>query len=153
MSRTLSMAKIIAICKSEQKGTSKYPVNAGELKVNCGLVGDAHAGGADRAREISLLAIESIEKMNRTGFDFHAGDFAENITTSGIELVSLPIGTNLKVGKTVVLEVTQIGKICHNRCNIFYAVGDCVMPREGIFAKVLTGGEIKVDDEIEISAK
>jgi MOSC domain-containing protein YiiM len=81
------------------------------------------------------------------------GDFAENLTTEGIDLPSLPIGTRLKVGKKVLLEVTQIGKICHNRCNIFYAVGDCVMPREGIFAKVLIGGEIKVDDKIEISAK
>jgi MOSC domain-containing protein YiiM len=148
MSRTLSMAKIIAICKSEQKGTSKYPVNAGELKVNCGLVGDAHAGGADRAREISLLAIESIEKMNRTGFDFHAGDFAENITTSGIELVSLPIGTNLKVGKTVVLEVTQIGKKCHTGCAVFKQAGKCIMPKEGIFARVVTGGLVRPEDEI-----
>jgi len=142
------MAKIIAICKSEQKGTSKYPVNAGELKVNCGLVGDAHAGGADRAREISLLAIESIEKMNRTGFDFHAGDFAENITTSGIELVSLPIGTNLKVGKTVVLEVTQIGKKCHTGCAVFKQAGKCIMPKEGIFARVVTGGLVRPEDEI-----
>ncbi|MGD0855789.1 MAG: MOSC domain-containing protein [Dehalococcoidia bacterium] len=142
------MAKIIAICKSEQKGTSKYPVNAGELKVNCGLVGDAHAGGDDRAREISLLAIESIEKMNRTGFDFHAGDFAENLTTSGLELVSLPIGTNMKVGNDVVLQVTQIGKKCHTGCAVFKQAGKCIMPKEGIFARVVTGGLVRPDDEI-----
>ncbi|MCX6005646.1 MAG: MOSC domain-containing protein [Chloroflexi bacterium] len=142
------MAKIIAICKSEQKGTSKNPVDAGELKVNCGLVGDAHAGGEDRAREISLLAIESIEKMNRTGFDFHAGDFAENLTTSGIELVSLPVGTNMKVGNDVVLQVTQIGKKCHTGCAVFKQAGKCIMPKEGIFALVVTGGLVRPEDEI-----
>ena len=142
------MAKILAVCKSEQKGTSKHPVNAGELEVNCGLVGDAHAGGSDSVREISLLAIESIEKMNLTGFDFHAGDFAENLTTSGIELVSLPIGTNMKVGKEVVLEVTQIGKKCHTGCAVFKQAGKCIMPKEGIFARVVTGGFVRPEDEI-----
>jgi MOSC domain-containing protein YiiM len=142
------MPKILAVCKSEQKGTSKQPVTVGELEVNCGLVGDAHAGGNDRAREISLLAIESIEKMNSTGFDFHAGDFAENLTTSGIELVSLPIGTNMKVGKEVVLEVTQIGKKCHTGCAVFKLAGTCIMPKEGIFARVVTGGLVRPEDEI-----
>jgi MOSC domain-containing protein YiiM len=144
------MAKIVAVCKSEQKGTSKYPVNAGELEVNCGLIGDAHAGSGETIREISLLAIESIEKMNRTGFDFHPGDFAENLTTSGIELVSLPIGTNMKVGKDVVLQVTQIGKKCHTGCAIFKQAGKCIMPKEGIFARVVKGGLVSPEDEVMV---
>jgi MOSC domain-containing protein YiiM len=88
--------------------------------------------------------------MNRTGFDFHAGDFAENLTTSGIELVSLPIGTNIKVGKNVVLEVTQIGKKCHTGCAVFKQAGKCIMPKEGIFARVVTGGLVRPDDEIMV---
>jgi MOSC domain-containing protein YiiM len=99
---------------------------------------------------VSLLAKESIEKIRNKGLDVQYGDFAENLTTEGIDLPSLSIGTRLKIGYKVLMEVTQIGKVCHERCNIFYTVGDCVMPREGIFAKVLHGGEIKIDDIIEI---
>ncbi len=110
---------------------------------------DAHAEIG--IRQVSLLAKESIEKIRAKGLDVKYGDFAENLTTEGINLPTLPIGTRLKVGSKVLLEVTQIGKVCHDRCNIFYTVGDCVMPREGIFAKVLVGGEIKVDDRIEIA--
>lgn len=140
------MAYVIAVCISENKGERKKPVAAVELQVNHGIAGDAHAG--DWHRQVSLLAQESIDKMRAMGLDVKAGDFAENITTSGIDLVSMPIGTPLKVGETL-LEVTQIGKECHTRCAIFYQAGDCVMPKEGIFAKVITGGMVKPGDAIE----
>jgi len=101
-------------------------------------------------REVSLLAIESIAKMNKTGFDFKPGDFAENLTTSGIDLVSLPIGTNLRVGRGVVLQVTQIGKKCHTGCAIFKQAGKCIMPKEGVFVRVVKGGRVKPDDTIKV---
>ena len=139
------MAQVVAVCISENKGERKTPVDAVELRENHGIVGDAHAG--DWHRQVSLLASESIDKMRALGLDVDSGDFAENITTSGIELVSLPIGTRLQVGE-ILLEVTQIGKECHTRCAIFYQAGDCVMPKEGIFARVITGGIIKPGDEV-----
>ncbi len=139
------MGQVVAVCISENKGERKTPVQAVELRENHGIVGDAHAG--DWHRQVSLLASESIDKMRKLGLDVDSGDFAENITTSGIELVSLPIGTRLRVGETL-LEVTQIGKECHTRCAIFYQAGDCVMPKEGIFAKVITGGMIRPGDEV-----
>lgn len=144
--------KILAVSISDKKGEKKNNVNCGLFLENLGLENDAHAE-ANILRQVSLLAKESIEKIRAKGLDVNYGDFAENLTTEGIDLPSLPVGTRLKIGDKVIMEVTQIGKVCHNRCNIFYAVGDCVMPREGIFAKVLVGGEIKVDDEIEIVAK
>jgi len=140
------MAEVVAVCISENKGERKKPVAAVELRVDHGIVGDAHAG--DWHRQVSLLAQESIDKMRALGLDVTAGDFAENITTSGIDLVSLPIGSRLKIGETL-LEVTQIGKECHTRCAIFYQAGDCVMPKEGIFVKVLAPGAIKPGDRIE----
>ena len=140
----------MAVNISQKKGEKKNNINCGLFLENLGLENDAHAE-AGIIRQVSLLAKESIEKIRAKGLDVNYGDFAENLTIEGIDLPSLPIGTRLKIGREVLLEVTQIGKICHNRCNIFYTVGDCVMPREGIFAKVLTGGEIKVDDEIEIT--
>jgi len=139
------MALVKAVCISENKGERKKPVAEVELRVNHGIVGDAHAG--DWHRQISLLASESIDKMRAMGLDVDSGDFAENITTTGIDLVSLPIGTRLQIGK-VLMEVTQIGKECHNRCAIYEQAGDCVMPKEGIFAKVIAGGLIKPADEI-----
>jgi len=141
------MPHVMATCISEKKGVRKVPVEAVTLRENHGIVGDAHAG--DWHRQVSLLAEESIEKMRRLGLDVKSGDFAENITTSGIELVSLPIGTCLRVGEAL-LEVTQIGKECHTRCAIFYQAGDCVMPKEGIFAKVITGGVIRPRDEVRV---
>jgi MOSC domain-containing protein YiiM len=141
------MAKVVATCISAQKGERKKPVDCVELRENHGIVGDGHAG--EWHRQVSLLAQESIAKMQSLGLAVNAGDFAENITTSGIELVSLPLGTHLQVGETV-LEVTQIGKECHARCAIFYQAGDCVMPKEGIFARVLTGGIIRPGDDIAI---
>jgi MOSC domain-containing protein YiiM len=142
--------KVLAVNISQKKGEKKNNISCGLFLENLGLENDAHAE-AGIIRQVSLLAKESIEKIRAKGLDVNYGDFAENLTIEGIDLPSLPIGTRLKIGREVLLEVTQIGKVCHNRCNIFYTVGDCVMPREGIFAKVLTSGEIKVDDEIEIT--
>jgi MOSC domain-containing protein YiiM len=143
------MTQVVAVCISDNKGERKTPVDSVELRENHGIVGDAHAG--DWHRQVSLLASESIDKMRVLGLDVDSGDFAENITTSGIELVSLPVGTRLQIGETL-LEVTQIGKECHTRCAIFYQAGDCVMPKEGIFARVITGGVIRPGDEVEIVA-
>jgi MOSC domain-containing protein YiiM len=140
------MAHVLAVCISKNKGERKKPVQAVELRENHGIVGDGHAG--DWHRQVSLLAQESIDKMRALGLDVNAGDFAENITTVGIDLVALPIGTRLQIDETL-LEVTQIGKECHTRCAIYYQAGDCVMPKEGIFASVISGGRIRPGDEIE----
>lgn len=131
--------EVVAVCVSEAKGQRKTPVKSVELRENHGIVGDAHAG--EWHRQVSLLATESIAKMRALGLDVDSGDFAENITTRGIDLVSLPIGARLAIGETVI-EVTQIGKECHTRCNIYYQAGDCVMPKEGIFARVIRGGTV-----------
>ena len=117
------------------------------LKEDFGIVGDAHAGTPKR--QVSLLAIESVEKMRAKGLKVNPGDFAENITTEGIDLLGLKIGDSLRLGREVILELSQIGKECHTRCNIYYQAGDCVMPKEGIFARVVKGGEIKAGDGIE----
>jgi MOSC domain-containing protein YiiM len=141
------MAQVVAVCISENKGERKTPVDSVDVRENHGIVGDAHAG--EWHRQVSLLASESIDKMRKLGLDVDSGDFAENITTSGIELVSLPVGSRLQIGEAL-LEVTQIGKECHTRCAIFYQAGDCVMPKEGIFAKVTSGGVIKPGDDIRV---
>ena len=141
------IATIVAVCISKEKGQRKTPVAEVELKENHGIFGDAHAG--EWHRQVSLLATESIAKMRALGLDVDSGDFAENITTRGIDLVALPIGTRLAVGDAVI-EVTQIGKECHNRCAIFYQAGDCVMPKEGIFAKVLKGGTVAAGTTIHL---
>ena len=140
--------EIKAISISEKKGTKKINVPDAEVKIDFGIVGDAHGG--NWLRQISLLAIESINKMIEMGADVLPGSFAENITTQGIELPGLTIGSRLRIGKEIELEVTQIGKECHSRCEIFKQVGDCIMPREGIFAKVMKPGRIKVGDIIEV---
>lgn len=145
----LSMAKIIAVCRSEEKGTRKKAVVQGMLKEDFGLVGDAHADCCTH-RQVSLLAMESIDRMTELGFQVGPGDFAENITTQGVELVALSVGTEIRIGEDVLLEVTQIGKECHTGCAIFKQVGKCIMPKEGIFAKVVRGGEIKEGDSIGI---
>jgi MOSC domain-containing protein YiiM len=142
------MARIISINISEKKGTRKRPVMEAVINEDFGIVGDAHGGAWHR--QISLLGIESIEKMRQKGLQVNPGDFAENITTEGIDLLSLPIGTKLKIGP-VLAEVTQIGKECHTRCAIYRQAGDCVMPKEGIFVRVLKGGKIKTGDLIEIA--
>ena len=146
------MTSVLAVCTSDKKGTRKKPVAEVLVKENFGVVGDAHADCSTH-RQVSLLANESIDKMRGKGFELNSGDFAENITTQGIELVTLPIGTQFNVGKDVVLELTQIGKECHAACEIRKLVGDCIMPREGVFAKVLRGGRIKPGDTIEIVKK
>lgn len=141
------MAKVVSINKSEKKGTVKTPQDQGLFIENYGLEGDAHAG--NRHRQVSLLAQESIDKMRESLPQIKEGDFAENITTEGLVLYNLPVGTRLELGETL-MEVTQIGKDCHQGCAIKNEVGRCIMPTEGIFARVLRGGLIKKGDEIRI---
>jgi MOSC domain-containing protein YiiM len=144
------MAKIIAVCTSQSKGERKTDVGQGLLVADHGLQGDAHAGPWHR--QVSLLALESIDKMRALGLDVGPGDFAENLTTEGIELFTLPIGTRLKLGAKALGEVTQIGKVCHDRCAIYYQAGDCIMPREGIFIRVLQSGPIMAGDPVAVVA-
>jgi len=143
------MAKIMAACKSKEKGTKKQPVPVGILREDYGLVGDAHADCCSH-RQVSLLAIESINKIRGLGFDAGPGDFAENLTTEAIELVLLPVGTHLCVGEEIVLELTQIGKECHAGCAIYCRIGKCIRPKEGVFARVIRGGLVKAGDQISI---
>jgi len=144
------MAKIIAVCTSQNKGERKTDIGQGLLVVDHGLQGDAHAGPWHR--QVSLLAMESIDKMRALGLDVGPGDFAENLTTEGIELFTLPIGTRIKLGAEALGEVTQIGKVCHDRCAIYYQAGDCIMPREGIFIRVLQGGPVEDGDPVAVVA-
>jgi len=147
------MAKIVAVCRSDRKGTRKEPVPEGMLLVEEGLAGDAHAD-CNTHRQVSLLALESIDKMRRMGLpDLSPGDFAENLTTEGIELLSLPVGTRLAVGDGIILEVSQVGKECHTKCAIYRRVGECIMPTEGIFTRVITGGKVRAGDLIEVTTK
>ncbi len=140
--------RIKAISVSKEKGVQKTNVPKAELQADFGIVGDAHAGNWHR--QVSLLAVESIDKMVAKGAKVAPGNFAENITTEGINLFELSIGSKLKLGESVELEVTQFGKKCHSRCEIFEQVGDCIMPREGVFAKVIKAGQINVGDVIEV---
>lgn len=133
---------ILSINVSAETGVQKKPVVRAVLKEAHGIVGDAHAG--DWHRQVSLLADEDIQGMRGKGVEIGYGDFAENLTTRGIDLGSLPVGARLSMGEAI-LEVTQIGKECHHHCAIFEAVGDCVMPRKGVFARVIRGGEIECD--------
>ena len=142
------MAKILSVNISEKKGEKKHNIGACRALTEQGLENDAHIGMA--IRQISLLASESIEKIRQKGLNVHYGDFAENLTTQGIELYTLPLGTKIKVVHDVLLEVTQIGKTCLAPCAIYHAVGDCVMPKEGIFVRVLSDGMITVGDEITV---
>jgi MOSC domain-containing protein YiiM len=139
---------IIAVCTSKKKGTRKTRIAQGDLDVNCGLRGDAHADCTTH-RQVSLLSTSSIEKMRKLGLDVGPGDFAENLTIDGMDVVRLPVGSKVSAGQAV-LEITQIGKECHTGCEISKIVGKCIMPTEGIFAKVVVGGEIKAGDEIEV---
>ena len=141
------MAEVTAVCISERKGTRKHEVPSIRVQCGHGIFGDAHAGNWHR--QISLLAEESVDKMRALGLTLQPGDFAENILTRGLELKSLPIGTRLRVGETL-LEVTQIGKKCHNDCEIKKLTGSCVMPTEGIFAIVLQEGEIFPGDTVTL---
>jgi MOSC domain-containing protein YiiM len=141
------MAVVTAVCISDEKGVQKHPVEEINLKIKHGIVGDAHAG--DWHRQVSLLGEESVDKLRAHFPNLPAGAFAENILTKGITLYELPIGTKLRIGPTLV-EVTQIGKECHQACAIRKVTGDCVMPREGVFVIVLEEGTIKAGDQIEI---
>ena len=138
---------VVGVCISSKKSVRKKNIGSGVLIDNFGLEGDAHAD-AETHRQISLLAIESIKKMQDMGAKVGIGDFAENIATEGINLLSLPIGVQIKVGPEAILEITQHGKVCHTPCAIYYQAGMCIMPQEGIFARVLHGGPIKTGDEI-----
>ena len=140
--------RIKAISISKERGTQKINVPEAELQADFGIVGDAHAGSWHR--QISLLGIESIDTMRSKGVDLSPGDFAENITTEGIDLGSLAVAGKLRLGGNVELEITQFGKTCHGRCQIYERIGDCVMPRDGVFAKVTRGGTIHVGDAIEV---
>ncbi len=141
------MGIVKAVSISKAKGSRKTNVAEALLKEGFGIVGDAHAGSS---RRLSLLADESIEKMRKKGLKVGSGDFAENVTTEGIDLLSLKIGDRLGIGGEAIIEITEKGKECRARCSIYYQAGDCVMPREGIFANVIKGGVIKPGDEITI---
>ena len=143
------MARIIAVCRSEKKGTKKEIIAEGMLRKDYGLVGDAHADSSTH-RQVSLLAIESINKIRSLGFDTAPGDFAENLTTEGLDLVSLPVGTRLSIGRDTILELTQIGKECHTRCAIYRQVGKCIMPEEGVFARVISPGLVTAGDKVRV---
>ena len=140
--------KIVSLSISKKKGTRKTTILEARLVENFGFEGDAHAG--DWHRQVSFLASESIEATRARGLDVTFGDFAENIATSGIDWLSVPVGTRFRLGEDALVEITQIGKECKKKCAIFYQAGDCIMPREGVFAKVLRGGVIRCDDAIEI---
>ena len=135
---------------SLRKGTRKAPVPSGEAKVieQRGFEGDAHAD--DWHRQVSLLAWESVQKAQAMGLDVKEGDFAENITTEGIDLLQLPLGTQVRVGDEVLLEVSQIGKVCHTKCAIYHLAGDCIFPREGVFFVALNSGTVRVGDSISV---
>lgn len=139
---------VISVNVSAATGTRKTPVPRAELRVGHGLVGDAHAG--EWHRQVSLLSVSSIEKMRRAGLELAPGDFGENLTVGGLDVWAQPVGTRLCVGEAVVLEVTQIGKQCHLGCDIRRQVGDCVMPREGIFARVVTPGLVRPGDAVRV---
>ncbi|MGD1969563.1 MAG: MOSC domain-containing protein [Desulfobacterales bacterium] len=140
------MMKIVSIATSKKKGTRKASVDEAYLKKEHGLEGDAHAGKWHR--QVSFLASEEIDKARQSGLDVKFGDFAENIATTGIDWKNIPVGTRIRLGPEALVEITQIGKECHNRCAIYYKAGDCIMPREGVFARVLKEGKIKRGDQI-----
>lgn len=143
------VGKIAAISISKKKGIPKTNVQSARLIENFGIESDAHAGNWHR--QVSLLPLESVEKMRKAGLpNLRPGAFAENLTIEGITLNQLPVGAKITIGESVLLEVTQIGKECHSKCAIFFKVGDCVMPREGIFGKVLDGGEIRVGETVRV---
>jgi MOSC domain-containing protein YiiM len=144
------VGRVVSVNTSPRKGVRKKPVDRARVVENQGLEGDAHGG--EWHRQVSLLALESIEKMRAKGLDVGPGDFAENLTTEGIDLLALPLGSRIRVGDEVELEITQIGKVCHTKCAIFYQAGDCVMPKEGVFAIVLREGDVADGDVVAAEA-
>ena len=139
---------ITSLAVSKKKGTIKTIVDTATLIKNHGFENDAHAG--DWHRQVSFLSQENMDAANARGLNVTFGDFAENIATLGVDWKTLPIGTKVKLGKKAMVEITQIGKVCHKKCAIYYRAGDCIMPREGVFAKVLEGGELQKGDKIEV---
>ncbi len=144
----IASGTVLSVNVSERKAVRKTPGSIGTLVLDHGFEGDAHVG--DWHRQVSLLAQESIDKMVAAGLDVGPGDFAENITTAGIELMALPIGTVIEIGETAAVEISQIGKVCHTKCAIYYQAGDCVMPKEGVFAVVRAAGDVQVGDEVRV---
>lgn len=142
-----ALGRIISINLAPTTGEKKRPVLRGHLIASYGLAGDAHGG---TRRQVSLLGMEGIEKMREKGLDVGPGDFAENITTMGIELHQLPVGTRLSLGTEAVVEITDIGKTCHRRCAIYELAGDCIMPRQGVFARVVKGGLVEEGDPVVV---
>ena len=140
--------KIVSIALSRKKGTRKVTVNTARVLENHGLEGDAHAGTWHR--QVSFLASESIQSTRAKGLDVDFGDFAENIATEGVDWPALPVGTRVRLGRQVEVEISQIGKECHKKCAIYYQAGDCIMPREGVFGRVIQGGEIACGDTITV---
>lgn len=140
--------KIVSIAFSHKKGTRKTLIDKARIIENHGLDGDAHAGPWHR--QVSFLASESIRKAREKGLNVDFGDFAENVATEGIDWTALPVGTQVRLGDRVIVEVSQIGKTCHKPCAIYYQAGDCIMPREGVFARVIQGGVIACGDAIEV---
>ena len=143
--------KIVSLAVSKKKGTRKGIVDEVLVIQDHGIEGDAHAGPWHR--QVSFLSAESIEKTRDSGLDVTFGDFAENIATSGIDWKEIPVGTRVRLGDSVLVEITQIGKECHNKCAIYYLAGDCIMPKEGVFARVLKGGKIRCGDMIRIEGE
>ena len=148
MTSVASAGTVVSVNLSPRKGMRKTPVDRALLLLDRGFAGDAHAG--DWHRQVSLLALASIDTMRAKGLDVGPGDFAENITTSGVDLLALPVGSTLRVGASVLLEISQIGKVCHSKCAIYYQAGDCVMPREGLFAVVRQAGDVAVGDAVTV---
>jgi len=140
----------VAVCISKRKGTRKKNVGKGKVVEEFGFQCDAHAC-SDTHRQVSLLALERIEECREKGFDVNPGDFAENITTEGFDLDSLPVGSRIAIGDDVVLEITQRGKVCHNPCAIYHRMGKCIMPERGIFARIIAGGTLEVDQTIKVT--
>ena len=140
--------KLVSIATSKKKGTPKKQTNSALLIKNHGLKGDAHAGPWHR--QVSFLSYENIENARSKGLDVSFGDFAENISTTGIDWKTIPVGTRVRLGRDAVVEISQIGKACHNKCAIYYKAGDCIMPREGVFAVVVHDGRIACGDAVEL---
>ncbi len=140
--------KITSLAVSKKKGTVKKVIKSGKLIENHGFEGDAHAG--DWHRQVSFLSQENIDAAREKGLDVSFGDFAENVATLGIDWKTIPVGTKVRLGETAIVEITQIGKVCHKKCAIYYKAGDCIMPKEGVFAKVLHGGDVKLKDKVEL---
>jgi MOSC domain-containing protein YiiM len=144
------MKKIVSLAISKKKGTRKTTVEKVKVIKDHGILGDAHAGPWER--QVSFLAAEQIQEARARGLQVDFGDFAENVATEGVNWKALPLGTRVRLGQEVVVEITKIGKECHKKCAIYYQAGDCIMPREGVFAKVIDGGTLHCGDAVEIVA-